>query len=462
MAVTSLFIFRRDLRIQDNMAFFACCEESTHVIPVFIFTPEQIEPKKNPYFSHSAVQFMCESLQDLSQVFKKHGKTLHLIHDDNIKALETLYKKNKFDRVYFNKDHTIYANKRDAEIATWCEKHHIEVHADYEDYTLLPLHDGLVSEDKPYTILSQFYKRYLKNLEIPKVNTTPPKVSKCIVTSSPSLDISKFYKHNPDLAVKGGREEALKRLKILPSLKTTYGTHRDFPYEPHQTTRMSAYLKFGCVSIREFYWECVKVFKTRDHPLIRELFFREFYTKIYALRPELQRTEAFLPKIEATRTYLKPSSEAYKKAWSAWTTGTTGFPIVDAGMRQLLKEGFTHNRVRMVQGSIATRVLNLDWRDCARYYATQLVDVCPYVNIASWQWCAGVGVDAMWYRPPFNPFIQSKKFDPDCIYIKQYVPELREVDPKHIHKWSEPKVRALYPNVHYTGQFYRPIDRRKS
>jgi len=455
MTITSLFIFRRDFRIIDNLAFSACCQESTHVIPVFIFTPEQIDPKKNAYFSHSAVQFMCESLTDLSSTFKKNNKTLYMFHDDNIRALESIYKVHKFDRIYFNIDYTIYAITRDAEIAKWCEKNKVELHsASYEDYTMLPLKEGLVAPDKPYTILGQFYKRYLKNLEIPKPNKKLPDISKCITQLSlPSMllisNLSQFYQHNPDLVVKGGRDEALKRLKILPSLKNTYETHRDFPYEPHQTTRMSAYLKFGCISIRHMYWECVRVFKTRDHPLIRELFFREFYTKIYALKPELQRTQAFLPQIEAKKSYLKPGSEAYKTAWTAWTQGNTGFPLVDAGMRQLIHEGFTHNRVRMVQGSIATRVLNLDWRDCARYYATKLVDICPYVNIASWQWCAGVGVDAMWYRPPFNPFIQSKKFDPDCIYIKKYIPELRDVSPKHIHTWWNSKTRELYPDIMY-------------
>ncbi len=452
--MTSLFLFRRDLRIHDNLAFNSCCSESTKVIPAFIFTPEQIDPAKNKVFSHSAVQFMCESIADLQQEFQKHHKKLYVFHGDNLEILQEIFKVIQFENVYFNKDHSVYAVERDAKILKWCAERNIAVHGSFEDYTLLPLKEGLVSTGKPYTILAQFYKRYLKNLDIPKPIKKLPDISKCIglPQSIPTLSIpqlSQFYDHNPHLIVKGGRNEALKRLKILPSLKTTYGTHRNFPYEPHQTTRMSAHLKFGTISIRQMYWECVKAFGTKDHPLIRELFFREFYIKIYALNPELQRTQAFLPHVEAKTSYLKPGSEAYRTAWTAWTTGNTGFPLVDAGMRQLLEEGFVHNRVRMVQGSIATRVMALDWRDCSRYYASKLVDICPFVNTASWQWCAGVGVDAMWYRSPFNPFIQSKKFDEDCIYIKKYVPELKEVDPKHIHKWDDPKVRAMYPNIKY-------------
>jgi len=457
--MTSLFIFRRDLRIQDNIAFQACCSQSAHVIPVFIFTPEQIDPSKNQMFSHAAVQFMCESLEDLQKEFQKHQRKLFIFHGDNIDVLQDIQKKIPFENVYFNKDHSVYAVARDQKIANWCAQKNIQVHGEYEDYTLLPLQHGLVSEGKPYTVLAQFYKRYLKNLEIPAVMKTPPDTSKCINNMHTSLQkpviYNRFYEHNPNASVKGGRQEAMKRLQtVLPTLKNVYGTRRDFPAEPNHTSRMSAYLKFGCISIREMYWECVKSFKTRDHPLIRELFFREFYTKIYALKPELQRQLAFLPHIEREKNKYV-TGDAKRVAWNAWTTGTTGFPLVDAGMRQLLQEGFVHNRVRMVQGSIATRVLHLDWRDCAKYYASKLVDVCPFVNVASWQWCAGVGVDAMYYRPPFNPFIQSKKFDPECIYIKTYLPELRDVDPKHIHTWWNPKVRAMYPNVTYNNKFYK-------
>jgi deoxyribodipyrimidine photo-lyase len=449
---TAIFIFRRDLRVSDNLGLIHALNnpDVKTIIPTFIFTPEQIDASQNKYFSNHAVQFMCESIDDLAT--SQLNKQLLVCKGDNLTVLESIYKVTPFKYVYFNRDHSHYAIKRDAQIENWCLKRGITcLYRDFEDYTLMPL-----DTCKTYTVFAPFYNHYLKFLSISQIKSVPAKIlqeklTKIKIPQAIALgDIHQFYRRTEDLVVNGGRRLALERLKSVGPLKASYQDQRNMPANARGTTRLSAYIKFGCVSIREVYWECVKSFKTRDHALIRELFFREFYYKIYAEKPELQRTTAFLDKIEAR---LPPYRRAVpqEKLWVAWCRGQTGFPIVDAGMRQLLMTGFTHNRVRMIQGSVATRYFNFDWRDCARFYAQHLVDIDPIVNIASWQWCAGVGVDAMYYRAPFNPFLQSKKYDPEAEYIKRYVPELASVKSEHIHKWHMPKIRALYPDVTYNA-----------
>jgi deoxyribodipyrimidine photo-lyase len=167
--------------------------------------------------------------------------------------------------------------------------------------------------------------------------------------------------------------------------------------------------------------------------------------KIYGLKPELQRGKALHDALDKAIPWSYDKGE-FKK----WCEGKTGFPIVDAGMRQLNTIGWQHNRVRMITSNILTKYLLIDWRWGERYFAQQLVDYDPASNAMGWQWSASVGPDAVpYFRAPFNPYIQSKKFDTDCEYIKKWVPELKEVDPKDIHKWDDEKVRTKYPTISY-------------
>jgi deoxyribodipyrimidine photo-lyase len=440
--VKSVFLFHRDLRSVDNTALIRACKESDEILAAFVFPPEQIDPSKNAYFSHPAVQFMCESLREL-------GKTIpiHFYMGENVATLQTIHSTWKFDRLYQNEDYSVYAKTRDTKIKTWCEKNKVEF-CSYEDYGLFPLNAGLLPDGRPYTVLAQFYKRYLKELEVRKVDgfkvDAKKFVKRRVGDEMPEAGLRSLYEENPHIAQRGGRIEGLKILKRIKEYKS-YKDTRDFPANENGTTNVSAHLKFGTVSIREMYWACVGAFGTRDHPLIRELIFREFYMKIYALRPEMQRGTAYHAALDK---YIPWTYD--KKLQKAWQTGTTGFPMVDAGMRQLVRENWCHNRSRMLVASVATKYLLLDWRDCARFFYTQLVDADTFSNTAGWGWASSTGVDAtLYFRAPFNPFIQSKKFDIDAEYIKRYVQELQDVDAKDIHKWYDPKVRAKYPSVSY-------------
>jgi deoxyribodipyrimidine photo-lyase len=437
--VVSLFLFHRDLRLEDNTCLIKACKESDKVLLAFIFPPEQIDAKRNKYFSHAAVQFMCESLNELPH--------LHLFHGDNLEMLDHIHKNYAFERVYQNRDYSKYALQRDAKIQDWCKKHDVEFH-DEEDYGLFGLNEGLLPDGRPYTVLAQFYKKYLKDLQVRKVDRYKVPLDKLVTAKiSGELsydDIRKFYVENPSIAEKGGRDEGKKVLSRIRQFQA-YKDTRDLPALENGTTRASAHLKFGTISVREFYWECVDRFGTRDHPLIRELIFRDFYLKIYGLNPKLQRGTAFHDHLDK---HIEWSYD--KKLMNAWRKGTTGYPMVDAGMRQLATTNWCHNRVRMLVASVATKYFLLDWRDCVRYFYTQLVDADTFSNTAGWGWASSTGVDAtLYFRAPFNPFLQSKKFDEDAIYIKKYIPELQDVAPSDIHKWFDPTVRAKYPDVKY-------------
>ena len=441
----AIFLFHRDLRLQDNTSLIQAIEDGYIILPIFIFPPEQIDSKKNKYFSNSAVQFMCESIEDLQHQLKEYKTSLHCFEGSNISILTQLYKQCPFAALYSNLDYSFYAKKRDKEINEWCISHNI-LFIQKEDYGLIPLYQGLVDENKPYSIFSAFYKRMLTKETIPSVHYIDFNKNNFY-----NLDFSlknkvkyihKFYDHNPYLAIKGGRKNGQFMLKHVTQL-SLYEELRNYPALEY-TSKASPHLKFGTVSIREMYWTILDKFG-KNHGLIRELFFREFYLKIYGINPALQQGVALHDKLDKNIPW------AYDKTlFSLWTEGKTGYPIVDAGMRELNITGFQHNRLRMICGSVLTKYFLIDWRWGLKYYYQHLVDADIYSNTAGWGFVSSTGPDAVpYFRAPFNPFIQSKKFDIDTEYIKKWIPELREVNPKDIHKWYDPNIREKYQHIKY-------------
>jgi len=447
--MTVLFLFHRDLRLIDNTALLAAIETKQRVVPVFIFTPEQIDPNKNAYFSHPAVQFMCESLNELHTDLQAIGSQLYTFKGDTLDVLTQIHSYTNFKALYQNRDYSVYAEKRDKQLAHWCKEHSVEFHGEYEDYDIVPLCEALLPDGRPYTNLSQYLHKLETTQKVREPNTRKPKGSDLyrspisFIRSHISInDIHKLYIKNDQIKQYGGRKNALKIMRNLIDFKH-YEKERDYP-ALDKTTHISAHLHFGTVSIREFYWALHKALGPHNG-VIRQLAFRSMYLKVYALRPELQRGVAFRKHIDEQIHWKK--DPVY---WKAWTSGQTGFPLVDAGMKQLHYENWVHNRVRIVVASVATRYLHLDWRDCSKYYYQHLVDADTFNNTAGWGFSSGIGVDAApFFRPPTNPFIQSKKLDEKAEYIKKWLPELQDVEPKDIHAWGNPKVRAKYPQVKY-------------
>ena len=451
-----VFLFRRDLRVIDNTALNAAAKSGSGIVPVFVLTPEQINPSTNKYFSNAAVQFMCESLADLDAALTKlsRGTTgLIILKGTHIETLEILRKAiPTMSAVFCNQDYSVYAKARDKSIADWCKTHNISFNGDIEDYDLVPASQGLLPDGRPYTNLSQYYEKFTKGdllVRSPATATATPRATDFVKTGVSArvtiADLSKLYTHSSDLAQQGGRTNGL---KVLANIKKgnykKYNEEHDYP-AIEGTTKASAHLHFGTISIREMFHSV-----ENNSPLKRELVFRSFYLKIYSLRPELQRGVAFRKELDEhlKKSYVPANSTV--PSWKAWTEGKTGFPLADAGMRQLAKEGWVHNRVRMLVAVTATRYLLHDWRDCARFFYAHLVDADTFSNTAGWQWSSGIGPDAVpYFRAPMNPFIQSKKFDNEAIYIKRWIPELADVPAKDIHKWDDEKIRKKYPNCTY-------------
>lgn len=441
----ALFIFRRDFRLKDNTALIQAIRDGYEILPIFIFTPEQIDKSKNKYFSNNSVQFMCESLIDLNKQLTKYNSRLHIFYGDNIDIIEKINSQLNIDAIYYNKDHSVYSIERDDKITKWCSEHNI-ITKSPEDYTLIPLNEGLVNNERPYLILAQFYKKIMKEIPIRKIDKKTFKSSYFITNTFDNeivIDkINRYYEENSNLAIRGGRNNALKNLKNIENLEK-YKDERDYP-ALHKTSMMSPHLKFGNVSIREMYWKIETLFG-KEHDLIRELIFRDFYYKIYALNPKLQRGKALYDSFDKAIPWSYD-----KELFDKWANGKTGYPLVDAGMRELNTTGHQHNRIRMLCGSVLTKYFLIDWRWGLKYYYTHLVDADIYSNTAGWGFVSSTGPDGVpYFRAPFNPFIQSKKFDKEAEYIKYWIPELNDVDAKDIHRWNEKDIRNKYKNIDY-------------
>jgi deoxyribodipyrimidine photo-lyase len=462
--MNAVFLFHRDLRLADNSALNLAIRQGFRILPVFIFNPEQIDESKNRYFSHPSVQFMCESLLQLDSDLHQNGSRLYMLYGNNVDVINELHSVWKFQHLLSNRDFTVFARERDESIKQWCRSKSVTF-TDCEDYDIVPLNRVVMNEGtpraRPFTVLGSYFNQLLKDVRR-NPNLIPPPFSESISRSTfvsepiecpnyPLLrndDLRRFYVEKSTLIQKGGRSNGVAVLSRVGSLITDYKEDRNLPAKVESTTRISAHLKFGTVSSREFFHRILECpgGGIESH-LMRELAFRSFFFKIWAYQPELQRDKSFRQDVDDHISWRRP--EDHPEEWEAWTRGLTGFPLADAGMRQLEVEGFVHNRPRMVLGTIATRHFLFDWRDCARYLATKLTDYDPIQNNAGWNYCAHLGENVQHVsRSPMNPFTQSKNYDVDCEYIKYWIPELRDVKASDIHNWSAAAKRK-YPGVSY-------------
>lgn len=431
----SLFIFRRDLRLDDNYGLQASLMQSEKVIPCFIFDERQVT-EKNEYRSENAIQFMIESLIDLDEQLQKKKAKLFLFYGTAEKIVTQLIKEEKIDAVFLNKDYTPFSIKRDKALYATCHAHSVGFHS-FDDALLNPPETIMTGNGTPYSVFTAFYKR---SSSVPVAQPHKTRAlnfyTKAISCAEPKTIFKKIViHHNDHIAVHGGRTQALKITNKITQFKN-YSSTRDIPSA--LTTHLSAHLKFGTISVREAYAFISNKLGTQ-HPLLRQLYWRDFFTYV-AYHSPFVFGHAYHKKYEnLTWSYSK-------KDFEKWCKGQTGFPIVDAGMRQLNTTGFMHNRVRMIVASFLTKDLHIDWLWGEKHFATQLVDYDPAVNNGNWQWSASTGCDAQPYFRIFNPWTQQQKFDPECHYIKKWVPELKKVDHKVIHNLFKNKIKISgYP-----------------
>lgn len=425
MLKKTLYIFRRDLRLHDNTGLLEALKNSEEVIPCFILDPQQIN--KNPYRSDNGVQFMLESLDDLDQQLQKKGGRLYRFEGKAPAVVATLIGQEQINAVFVNHDYTPFSIHRDLSIQDECRKKNI-IFKDFADALLNEPYEVLRDNGGVYSVYTPFKNKALENeVRHPQENRYNNYYTRPIEGEVLDVVHTKILPQpNEHIAQHGGRRAGLKILKGVARYKN-YDDERDIP-SIDGTTSLSAHHKFGTLSIREVYYAISEVLGQR-HTLIKQLYWRDFFTHVGYHHPEVLGS-AFHEK------YNKMKWRDSKKDFETWCEGRTGFPLVDAGMRELNTTGFMHNRVRMVTASLLVKDLQIDWRWGEKYFAQKLIDYDPLVNNGNWQWVASTGCDVQPYFRVFNPWRQQERFDPDCKYIKHWIPELKGLSAKEIHSWD--------------------------
>jgi deoxyribodipyrimidine photo-lyase len=440
-----LFIFRRDLRIIDNTSLNQASKECENIYTIFIFTPEQVS-NKNSYKSSNAIQFMLNSLEELSDEIKSRKSKLHFYYGDNEDIIKKIIKLMDIESLYINKDYTPYAIERDKKIKNLCEKNDVKFN-DYSDVTLLDNFENIVTKNgSKYFFYTHFRNNAKKTPVRESIKTYPKgltkinkKIKEEINNPHEYLLSKKYYEENKDILSNGGRSEGKKILKNLSDFKK-YTSTRNNPNL--KTTMLSPHNHFGTVSIREVY-ESIKDSLGKNHPLIDQLYWRDFY---YYLGDHYKEMYKGKP-IPAKDKYSKIKWENNTTHFNKWKEGKTGFPIVDAGMREMNSTGFMHNRVRMIVSMFLIKDLIIDWRKGEKYFSQKLTDIDRTQNVGNWMWSASTGADGQPWLRIFNPWTQGEKADPKAEYIKQWIPELKDVPAKDIHSWH--KKYTKYNDIDY-------------
>ena len=333
--------------------------------------------------------------------------------------------------------------QRDRGIHDLCEKTGVgcETFADY--YLFEPGHFGKegVGDPEIYRKFTPFYVKTLKNVKV--IQTSKMDVKKKILKYEKINDKTislkdayvRFAAGNPLVEYTGGRTSGMRVLTAALRTQAHYEKTRDHLIV--ETSRLSAYIKFGCVSIREVYHRFVSAFGQRS-PLVRQLFWREFYAQILYANPTLL-GRSLNPRYDNIKW------ENDRTKFNAWKEGRTGFPVVDACMRQINATGYMHNRGRLIVACFLIKTLLIDWRWGEKYFATKLVDYDVASNSQNWLWVSGGGADSQPYFRIFSPWEQAKKCDPDAEYIKKWVPELKDVEVSVIHAWNTKGKYDVYP-----------------
>lgn len=407
----SVFLFHRDFRTIDNSALIKLAEVSATIYPIFIFTPEQVE-KKNPYYNERIIEFMIECVSAIPHI--------QFFYGDTIDVLESLFTENRIDYLGFNLDYTPYAKERSKRVLKLCQQYKVQAITS-EDYTVVNMSE--FREKGFYKVFKPFYEHLLK-LNVPKPNKKEIEFSAKSLKSKFKIKkkIGKFDHRGEALAIMRKKFENYSETRSIPAIDTTH---------------LSKYIKFGVVSIREVYHAYLK-----NTDLLRQIIWHDFYASLMNYLPEEDTIGG------GNYQHKKVNWKKSESKFQRWCEGKTGVPLVDAGMRQMNETGWMHNRVRLITSNYLTMVLGIDWKKGEKYFAQKLIDYDVASNNLNWQFSAQVGTDRNPYVRIYNPYIQSFKLDRDCKYIKKWVPELRDVDPKQIHKWNEKYDEKIY---------YKPI-----
>ncbi|WP_346238202.1 cryptochrome/photolyase family protein [Niabella insulamsoli] len=400
----SIFWFRRDLRLDDNAGLYHALKSGHPLQLVFIFDTNILDELEDP--CDQRVVFIHRSLEVMQERLTALGATLDVRFGKPEKVFEELKKDYNIAAVFLNHDYEPYARQRDNAIYLLFKKENIEV-TGFKDQVIFEKKEIVKDDGQPYHVFTPYYRKWMSCLSDFYLKSYPCKTyfkyfHKQQPLPIPTLKKMGFQAANAGFPSKSASADLIKN----------YDKTRDLP-AVRGTTRLGVHLRFGTISVRKLATQA----KELNAVYLKELVWREFYQMILFHHPHIV-TQSFKKEYDAIQWRNN------EKDFDAWCKGETGYPIVDAGMRELNETGFMHNRVRMITASFLTKHLLIDWRWGEAYFAKKLLDYDLASNNGGWQWAAGSGCDAAPYFRIFNPYLQTKKFDPELKYIKKWVPEV--------------------------------------
>ncbi len=434
MSDTVIVWFRRDFRLNDHTALQKaieyCEEHDKKWMGLFQLDPQFTKKidLHHDYFFQTVAEFQKRCTEE--------DISFQIMSGEAIDVFDKVTKKLNVDAVFYNKDEAGYGKKRDKEVSDWLKEKDIKVKAFHDYYLHGATEIRTKTDNTMYQVFTPYYKQWRSVQKPSVINTALKEVKKHSEKRKKSIDaesdkeFEKVIKECNQTWKALGEKSALKRAKrFVKERMVDYDENRDLPYVVG-TSKLSPYLKTGCLSVRTLYHMVAEHDSKGAETYIQELAWRDFYGMVHAEFPEFRDKE-----YQSKYRNLPWNND--KERLQKWEDGKTGFPIVDAGMRQLNKEGWMHNRLRMITASFLTKDYLIDWREGEKYFEQKLIDYDESSNTGGWQWAASTGTDAVPYFRVFNPTTQAERFDPDGSYIKKYVKELKEVPKKYIHNPSK-------------------------
>ncbi|TCI91771.1 cryptochrome/photolyase family protein [Tenacibaculum sp. M341] len=407
MDKVTLFWFRRDLRLDDNHGLFKALEASSNVVPIFIFDKNILD--KLPR-NDARVHFIHQQITQINEQLKKHNSSILTFFSTPSEVFEKLSDEMEIEAVYCNRDYEPYGINRDLEISNFLNTKNISFHS-FKDHVIFEENEIIKADGTPYKVYTPYSKKWLSTLTKESYTEYPSleKLNNCFSSKQTQiLTIDEIGFTESDIKIP--------TYNIKPDLIDEYEAKRNFP-GIDATSKLGIHLRFGSISTRK---AVIEAKKSKNITFLKELIWREFFMQILWHYPHTVQ-KSFKPKYEGIA--WRNNEDDFKR----WCEGKTGYPLVDAGMRELNKTGFMHNRVRMLVGSFLCKHLLIDWRWGEAYFAEKLLDFELASNVGNWQWVAGCGVDAAPYFRIFNPTTQIQKFDKQLTYIKKWVPEFQEL-----------------------------------
>ncbi|MEO8171948.1 MAG: deoxyribodipyrimidine photo-lyase [Sediminibacterium sp.] len=418
--------FRRDLRLTDNAALYHALKDGNPVLPIFIFDRNILDQLENK--ADRRVQFIHAALEEMQMQLNEMGSCLQVFYGFPKEIFVQLLEKFQVEKVFTNHDFEPYALERDLAIAALLKNHNASLHT-FKDQVIFEKDEVIKDDGTPYTVFTPYANKWKAKLKPFNVEAYPTEKY-----------FSNFYKQDaiavPSLESIGftKTENSFPSKELPDVIVTHYKEQRDFPALENGTSKMGVHLRFGTVSIRELARRAISLNET----YLNELIWRDFYHMILWHFPKVGKGMSF--KVAYDRIDWRNNEDEFQK----WCDGMTGYPIVDAGMRELNATGYMHNRVRMITASFLVKHLLIDWRWGEAYFAEKLLDFDLAANNGGWQWASSSGCDAAPYFRVFNPRLQTEKFDKDLKYIKKWVPEFQEFGyPKPIVVHEEARRRVL-------------------